>query len=329
MSRLGNKSARHRFISIVVCIVLVTGAFNFMVFFSTQNADADQISHTNSNLQLRYLSDYGRIVQTINWNGIQTVRDPMGFGFTGLVLDHDGYDHTPGLEDIADSYNTSFPYAKADDLKAVRAITLSDDGTTQKSIASFRNEGTIDPYDILINQTAWTINGKDWAIIQWDVSNIKSPVADITNFNLGYEIAFSQNGSRFGVGGEILDGGDDIDGYDPIYDTYYVQDSDSGVVMGVASAIATDPINHYYGEDLHVDYDTYKALFADDTWLYNRQQAGNALATDGITPGNVTTTIGWNGESILAGESRTFTLVIAMNNTHNDMIAAIQDADTL
>jgi hypothetical protein len=317
---------RRRVFSILACVLLLTSTF--MVGFSLilPNAEAAQVDHDNGNLQLRYLSDYGRIVQTINWNGIQTVRDPMGFGFTGLVIDHSGYDHTPGLEDIADSYNASFPYAKADDLKAVLAITRSDNGTTQKSVTSFRNEGTIDPYDILINQTAWTVAGKDWAIIQWDVSNIKSPVADITNFNLGYEIAFSQNGSRYGIGGDIADGGDDIDGYDGTYDTYWVKDNDTGVVMGVASAITTDPINHYYGEDLHVDYDTFKALFGDDTWLYNRQQAGNALATDGVTPGNVTTTVGWNGESILAGESRTFTLVIAMNNTHNDMIAAIQDA---
>jgi len=60
--------------------------------------------------------------------------------------------------------------------------------------------------------------------------------------------------------------------------------------------------------------------------LYQRLQAPNAIATDGVTPGNITATVGWDGFDILAGEFRTFALVIAINNSFGDMMAALKDA---
>jgi hypothetical protein len=242
-------------------------------------------------------------------------------------VDHDGYDHTPGSEDIADSFDV-FPYSSIDDFDIVDLIDLVvDDGTLQKSVATYRNDGTADPMDIQINQTCWTVTNKDWGILQYNVENIKSPGADITNFCLGLEIPFSKDGARYGVGGTITDGGDDIDGYDASEDVYWVQDSDTGISIGVGSVITSDPISHYYAEDYHAVYDPqYKNYFGNDSWLYNRLHAPNTLATDGINPGNVTTTVGWNGETIISGDSRTYTFVIAANNSQSNMIEAINDA---
>jgi hypothetical protein len=245
------------------------------------------------------------------------------------VVDHDGYNHFPNAEDIADSFS-SFPYATPDDFEPVDAIDMViDDGLTQKSIGSFQNTGvqTGDPFDILIKQTAWTEVNCDWGLLQWTVTNTKTPAAALTNFAIGLEIPFSKDGARFGVGGDMADGGDDVDGFDSSENVYWVQDTDSGITVGVGSAIATDPITHYYGKDYHSDYSSeYRNFFANDTWLYNRLKAPNALATDGVTPGNITTTLGWDGITINPGESRTFTMVVAVNNTKSNMITAVKDA---
>jgi hypothetical protein len=314
--------------TIIITILVLLSTMLISIIIIPPNVEAGTLSHTNANVDLTGLSDFGRILNSINWGQSQVVRDIMSFSFIGLVIDHDNYNHTPGSEDIADSFST-FPYGSADDFKAVNTINMVVDNTTlQKSHATFRNEGTGtgDPFDILINQTAWTVTGKDWAIIQWDVSNIKTPSADLTNFCLGYEIAFSKDGGRYGVGGNLNDGGDDVDGFDSINKTYWVRD-DTGTTIGVSSGISSDPITHYYGQDYLSDYDSeYKNFFSDEGWLYSRLHAPNATATDGITPGNVTTTVGWNDITITQDSSKTFTLVIALGNGINNVNQAIIEA---
>jgi hypothetical protein len=277
------------------------------------------------NVDIKYLTDYGRILQTINWGQAQVARDSGGFGYIGLVIDQDNYDHTPGAENIADSYG-SFPYAAEDDFKAQVPITfVINDGIQQKSFASFQNNGTGtgDPYDLYINQTTWTVAGEDFAIIQWSLTNVKTPAVSINNVCIGLEIAFSKVDTRFGVGGQLTDSGDDVDGYDGTNDVYWVRDTDSGTTIGIGSAIPSDPINHYYGHDYNMDYlSEYKDTFENDTWLYNRIHAPNSLATDGVNPQNITTTVGWNGVNIAPGESRTFTYLIAINNSQGNMLSA-------
>jgi hypothetical protein len=287
------------------------------------------VDHDVGNVEIKMLTDFGRILQSFNKVQPQTVRDPSSIGYIGLVIDQDNYNHISGAENIADSFG-SWPYASTDDFQTVNPISMViDDGTTEKSIASFQNEGsgTGDPFDILVNQTVWTYVNSDWAIIQYTLTNVKSPASVLTGVCLGLEIPFSKEGARYGVGGALLDGGDDVDGYDSINNTYWVTDLDSGVTFGVGSAIISDPITHYYSEDYHADYASeYKDFFSNETWLYDRLHNSNATATDGINPGNVTTTLGWNGETILAGSSRTFTIVIAINDTYDNMMIAISDA---
>jgi hypothetical protein len=298
------------------------------ILIEIPHVSANSITHDVGNVDFKMLTDFGRILQTVNWVSPQTARDPTGFGFIGLVVDHDGYEHTPGIEDIADSFD-SFPYLSEDDFQIISNITMIiDDGITQKSIATYQNEGTGDPLDIMINQTAWTCKNKDWAILQWTLKNIKTPMSTLTGVCLGLEIPFSKDGARYGVGGKAIDdGSDDVDGFDSGNNVYWVTDSDSQITFGVGSAIDSDPITHYYGQDYHSDYTSqYKDFFSDDTWLYNRLHAPNTLATDGVTPGNVTTTVGWNDFTLNPGESRTFSLVMAINASHGEMMNAFYDA---
>jgi hypothetical protein len=303
-----------------------------MVGISIQmpNTSAGSVNHTVGNLDIKMLMDYGRILYPINWGGYQTVQDDSTLGFTGLVIDHDNYNHAPGAEDIADCYNTTSPYLTPDDFRSAKDITmLIDDGTTQRSFGSFQNKGagTGYPDDILINQTCWTVKNKDWAIIQWTLTNIKSPSSPLANVRIGLEVQISKEGGRFGLGGDLDDSGDDIDGYDAGNAVYWAQDTGDGTTIGFGSAIVTDPITHYYAEDYHADYSSeYVNFFGNDTWLYHRLQAPNATATDGITPGNITTTLGWDGFDILALESRTVALVIAIDDSYAKMITALKDA---
>jgi fibronectin type 3 domain-containing protein len=153
------------------------------------------------------------------------------------------------------------------------------------------------------------------------VINIKSPSADILDFKIGLEVDISQDGAAYGLGG---DSGDDIDGFDAADKVYWAQDDD-GTTLGFGSAVVSEPITHYFSEDTHpVTYDDYKALWEDEDWLYSRISAGNS--TEGGIPGNRTSTVGWNGVTIPGGSFRTFTLVIAINNTFDDLITAVKDA---
>jgi len=338
----GGTSKRRRFFSLTTSILLLLST---LIGMSVQvpNARAGGLDHTIGNFDIKILTDYGRILQPINWDGHQTVQDHSTLGFIGLVIDHDDYDHTSGSEDIADSFNI-YPYMNYDDFQPVKSITmLINDGITQKSFASYQNKGagTGYPDDILINQTCWTVKNKDWAILQWSLTNVKSPASDLTDVHIGLEIPISKEGGRYGLGGELTDSGDDVDGYDSTNHVYWAQDTGDGTTIGFGSAIVSDPITHYYAEDYYAEYHNDSNppasyydpdpkylinFFANDAWLYQRISAPSDTATNGVIPGNITATVGWDGFDILAGESRTFTLVMAINNSLNSMITAIKDA---
>jgi hypothetical protein len=219
-----------------------------------------------------------------------------------------------------------------------------DDGITQKSVGYFQNTGpgTLDPNDIMVEQTVWTVANKDWAILQWKLNNLKA--SDITGTCIGLEVPISQVQTGFGLGGASSDGGDDIDGFDAGSDVYWAQDTTGtgfGTTIGLGSAVASEPITHYYAEDYHAEYHNdsnppsswddpdpkyHRNFYGNDTWLYNRLHAANATATDGITPGNITATVGWNDFTIPVGSFEIFTLVIAFNDSFANMITALEDA---
>jgi hypothetical protein len=291
---------------------------------------AASLNHDVGNVDINILTDYGRILQPISTSGpliYQTARDGVGFGFIGLVIDHDDYGHTPGAEDIAECYDT-WPYPSGDDFQKVQDIAyLINTPTTQKSFGSFKNIGGGYPDDLRIDQTAWSIENGDWAIIQWRMVNIKGVA--INNVHIGLEVPISKVGAT-GGGGVGGDSGDDIDAWDGANSVYYASDNaGAGTTIAFSSAIDSDPINHYYSEDYEADYSSeYIDFFANETWLYNRLHAASATATDGVNPGNITTTVGWNSFSIPAGESRTVTMIIAIQSDLAGAMTAISDAKT-
>jgi hypothetical protein len=333
-------SEQRRLFSFILGMMLILSPLLIGISIQGPDAGAGSVGHTVGDLEINILTDYGRILRPLDWNGAQTVQDATTtLTFIGLVIDHDNYDHTPGSENIADCFNSNGPL-HADDFRTVKTITMIiNDGTTLKSFGSFQNKGvgTGYPDDILINQTCWTFLNKDWAILQWTLVNVKSPASDLTNVRVGLEVAISKLGSRYGLGGELVDGGDDVDGYDLGNDVYWAQDTTDGTTIGFGSAIVTDPITHYYAEDYHAEYHNasdpsdpdpkyYVNFFGNDTWLNQRLIAPSATATKGINPGNITATVGWDCFDIPIGESRTVTLVIAINDTYSNMITAIKDA---
>jgi uncharacterized protein YegL len=331
VSRFEDKSPKKRVISAILCILFILNALFIGLSNQIPQTSAASVSHTVGNVEVNMFTDWGRIFMPIRWNGMRQTLEDQGtpLGFIGLVVDHDNYDHTPGAEDIADSF-TSYPYTSEDDFKPDNPINMVvDDGTIQKSYGSFQNKGTGTgfPDDLLINQTAWTVKNRDWAILQWTLSNVKSPASTLTNVRIGLEVPISKEGGRYNLGGSIGDFGDDVDGYDAVDDIYWARDTGDGTTIGFSSAIVSDPITHYYAEDYHADYSSeYLNFFADDTWLYQRISAPNATATNGITPQNITATVGWDGFDIASGKSKTVTLVIAINSSFNNMKTALKDA---
>ncbi len=280
------------------------------------------VLHDVGRLKISSLTDFGRILYPLQWPSLgspqSTTEGPWQVSFIGLVIDHDNYNHTSGSVDIADCFKT-YPYNSQDDFKITKSgQMIVNDGITQMSMASFHNQGTQDPYDILVNQTAWSLANKDWFLIQWDVINLKD--TDITGLCIGIELSLSQVGTGilYGVGG---DSGDDIDDYDSVHSTYYVQDDD-GTCLGFASAVVSDPITHHYSQDYSTTFD--KLFYENETWLYERIHAPNTVV--GAIPGNRTSTVGWNEVTIPAGSSKNFALVMAINDTYDNMITAVEDA---
>ncbi|UCE38197.1 MAG: PKD domain-containing protein [Thermoplasmata archaeon] len=328
MFRRKKKCKYKRFFSLTTLVILIFSMLIIDAYTYLPSAQATTVNHDVGELKVNMLSDFGRILRPLQWpsgGNLHTVGNG-GWGYIGLVVDQANYDHTSGSIDIADCYAlASNDYWGQDDFGIISPIdTIIDDGNSQKSIATFKNIGTSqDANDILINQSAWTVKDKDWAILQWRVINIKSPVADITDFCLGLEVDISQEGAGYGLGG---DSGDDTDGFNTTENVYWAQDDGgTGTCLGFGSAIASDPITHYFSRDYHpADYNEYKTYWENETWLYDRIRAPNSV--EGGSPGNRTSTIGWNSVTIPIGSSWTFTLVIAINSTYDEMITAIKDA---
>ncbi len=318
-----NITFRKKFTSSIIIIWLTTSTMLFGISTNIPKAHAAAVSHNVGDLDINMLTDMGRVFLPIQWGTLQTGQDPSsGMGFIGLVVDQNNYNHNPGSMDIADCFaSAASHYMSVDDFSTVTPISmLIDDSTTQKSFASYQNKGTTqDANDILINQTAWSVKNKDWFIIQWNLINLKG--VDITGVCVGLEVPISQKGGGYGLGG---DSGDDIDGFDAANDVYWAQDN-GGTTLVFSSALASEPLTHYYSKDYHpVSYSEYKKYWENETWLYNRIHAPNSA--EGSIPGNRTSTLGWNGVTISAGTSKTFSLVIAINNSLSNAITAVKDA---
>jgi hypothetical protein len=126
-----NASKQKRCFALTSSAILILSIL--LIGISIPVPDVMAEDHDVGNLKIKGLTDIGRIYLPLEWNGkYQTVQDPISLGFIGLVVDHSQYDHTPGSENIADSF-IDYPYFSSDDFEAVKDITmLMDDGITHK-----------------------------------------------------------------------------------------------------------------------------------------------------------------------------------------------------
>ena len=102
---------KKRFFSSTVVVMLVASS---MISINIQVPSATAIkTHTIGNVDIEMITAFGRILGSLDWKFThQAVEDPAtgGLGFIGLVLDHDGYDHTPGAENIAADTQAAYPH---------------------------------------------------------------------------------------------------------------------------------------------------------------------------------------------------------------------------
>jgi uncharacterized protein YegL len=325
--RQPNKIPRLRklnsFFVVVNLIMIMLLSFGLL---SSPNVKANLVDHTNGNLDIMGLSDYGKIGdEPILWNGIkQTAAWSGKTPYQGLVLDHSLYDHSGGDYGIADwwdSYNAPiFPDFNVTNSDS-QIKFIENTPNLQKSTASFTqvdayNEIGIS-YDARIHQTTWTLQGKDWAILEWRVENLRN--SDLTALNFGMEV-FSSWGSGqnwFGVDG---DSADDLDFWDDTYKSYYLQDN-TFFSIGYASADVTNQLDHYYGDTVNffdVDKDNYDALTGSDQLA---KDSGFTLGTDPIY-----SLVSWNNRVIPTNGYETFALVIACGIDDVSMKNSITEA---
>jgi uncharacterized protein YegL len=309
-----------------VALNLILVLFISLGLWNIPFVSAETLDHTVGNLDITELTDYGRFgTRPLEWNGVkQTAGWGKSDSYTGLVFDQSLYDHSGGDYGIADWWDSmeipifpDFNRTKSDSVIEFDEDTLS----LQKSTCSFTQVDAYAEigvsYDARFHQTVWTLAGKDWAILEWRVENLRTSA--LTSVNLGLEIFSSaQSGQNwFGPGG---DNADDLDFWDAASGTYYVQD-DSLVSIGYASADSGNQFDHYYGDTVNffdVDKDAYNALTAADQLA---KDSGFTLGTDPIY-----SLVSWNNRVISAGSSEVFAIVIACGSDSSSMLTAVSEA---
>jgi uncharacterized protein YegL len=319
--------APKKILSLFIIANLVFAVFVSLGLWSVSNVSAYTVDHTVGNLDISGLTDYGRVGdRPFLWNGVrQTAGWSKVDSYNGLVFDHSLYDHSGGEYNIADWWDTmempifpEFNVTGSDD-----SIYFEEDTPDlQKSTATFTQVDAYNTigisYDVRIHQTAWTLVGKDWAIIEWRVENLRT--SSLTSVNIGMEVfsSWTTTSNWYGVDG---DSGDDLDLWDAATDTYYLQD-DTLVSIGYSSADTSNPLDHYYGDIVN--------FFDDDKDAHSALTGGDQLASSFFTPGSdpIYSLVSWNNRVIPQDEEETFALVIACGVDDTSMFNAITEAQT-
>ncbi|UCE37960.1 MAG: VCBS repeat-containing protein [Thermoplasmata archaeon] len=313
--------------SVIIVTNLFLTLFVTIGLWNSPNVRADSLSHTVGNLDIIGMTDYGRIgTRSILWNNIeQTAAVSTDRPYHGLVLDHSLYDHSGGDYGIADwwdSYqNPIYPDFRS--LDADQSIIFEENSPSlQKSICSFTQvdaNGEIGVgYDVRVHQTVWTLENKNWAIVEWEIENLMG--SDLTQVHVGMEVFSSASGGSnwFGVAG---DEADDLDYWDDTNKVYYLQDNFL-TTIGYCSADISNPLDHYYGDETNFfneDKSAYTALTSADTLAQNDPQFN--YGTDPIY-----SLVSWNNKVIPAYQTLVFPMVIACGYDSSFMLNAINEA---
>ena len=115
MLRSGRAIKKRKVFSLTAVVLLVISSLMIGIDMQVPNAAAIK-THNVGNVDLEMLTAFGRTLGSLSWKGtFQAVEDPAtgGMGFIGLVIDHDGYYHTP-YANISDSFG-SWLYTTQDD----------------------------------------------------------------------------------------------------------------------------------------------------------------------------------------------------------------------
>jgi len=295
-----------RSFSVGVAFILVLGTILIIFPSNMPNAAASYVHHTIGNLDARGLTDWGSFGRPIEYQHIPQITGflgPTGYNaVAGLIFDQSAYDHL-AVDGIADFYDSGYGVEEGlvpdfDVTPSDTSIFMAvDDGSMQKSYASFTqvdSSGGIGvSNDVRIRQTAWTILGADWIIVEWRIQNIWG--APITGVNVGFGADIS-NAMMF-LGGVGADGDDDIDYWDSASSTYYVRDNfGMGPALGFSSADPSNPFNHYFA-DQATDLMT-------DNILY-QQMTGPSKIVGMAGATRIASILSWNGYSIQPWKNRT------------------------
>jgi len=281
-----------------------------------RGAEALSVTHTVGNITAQ-VSDVGRLVR-LDWNGVaQLCRCPGGVDTeAGLAIDQDNYDHAPengpGRDGegffLADSFELDFTVDQP-------IYFVENSPAKQRSQVSFNHTGA-DPWDasapqkevgdLAIQQTAWTVAGGNWLVLQWEVTNRKA--TPLTGLRFTVYGSYSGTSTLGGVGGT---GGDDLESWDPPKSTYYVRDQNGApgaTTMAVASAVAADPLDRYVTRPRQV----FARNQPQDDVLYEMVSVDPNGLGSGVVDG-ISAVLGWanGGMTVPAGGVRVFAMVWA------------------
>jgi hypothetical protein len=300
-------------VSVSLISAVLVASILMAVPWHMPSARAGSLPHSNALVDL-VATDRGAFADLL-WNGVrQTAWDGID-DWMGLVVDHDGYDHTG-----TDGEGSFLADVMDRDLDNTISPIFWEENTPakMKSVAGY-NHTRIDPgdsaapqseiYDVNISQAVYTLEGKSWAILEFAVTNAKA--SNITNLYVGLYMAVSHRQGNSDYGGLDGDSRDETDGWDGASGTVWIQD-DAGTTLGIASALAGAPLDQHYVEDGQAFFrPNDDALFA----------ASNTNQVIGGPAGNRYVLTGFNVGILGPGQTAVFPFILAFNTSEAAVIA--------
>ena len=324
----GRPGLRKLSVAIVVGAVLLASAW--MLVTLPRRGSAPALTHDNGNVDID-LTDYGRILNEVRWNGVpQTVwfngctPPPIVVCFddhSALTLynNQSNYDRSPPVN-LTDGYSAG---DVADDYQVAAGDTNInfevDTPALQRSYASYRNLGTstLAANDVQVRQTAWSTAGSDWVIVEFSYLNINSTnVNELRAGFFGYLSAiFAFLPNLYGPGG---DGGDDVDAAIADGSGWQYRASDNGgtgTTILFASANAARPLDWYFGESFIIDASFNPGASVDDDLLSAHMNGPPQLSGCAGAGCNIRASVGWDVGTLQPGEYVRLPLAICMGTT--------------
>ncbi len=307
----GLNNRRKRLFSVCTIVVIVSSSTFALLTWTVPNTSASSIilSHDAGNLDFK-VDNHTTLNRYVSYYGIQQSDTALSSNdYSYFFFDQSNYDHRPNKHgNIATGTDNGEFETTASDTP----LSFQEDGILDKSYGTFTKVADIKGQvnDIRVFQTAWSMQGEDWGIVQWSIQNLLD--TDLTEVRFGLKFYAC-------IGG---DNGDDTDHWDSTEKVYYLTDAGTSTFIGFASVEIGTPINLYKGDDqwsLYLDKHIYSAI-------------SGSSGTYG-TQGEIGSVIGWTddevanmGLTIPANESITRAMIIAGGHSYPELLSAIDNA---